>query len=78
MTEPIEAHIPTTPTLTQERLEALAESAQVAFEVAVPDDDQIDGIVIACWDEKAAAFWRQRGAIWGSPEYPHPDPEEKP
>lgn len=71
MAEPIEVHLPTTATLTQERLEALAAAAGIDFEVAVPDDDLIDGIVIVVLDEKAAQFWRTRGGLWSAPNYRH-------
>lgn len=72
MAEPIEVHLPTTETLTYDRLERLAEAAQVPdYDPSLPDDDEVDGIVFVVLDQKAADFWIARAAIWGRRNYPH-------
>lgn len=75
MADALWVSIPTTETLTHERLCALADAAGLEYDFqearTLAGLVEIEEIHFEVLDEKAAEFWRARGAIWGSPEYPN-------
>jgi hypothetical protein len=54
----------TNETLSLDDLKARADEVQLPYREA----DDGSGIVLQCADEETASFWRDRGALWGTPE----------